>query len=544
MRMTGKLQENKEYNFRDLISLLDKKRGLFSKEMFVLNLLILLGVLAIFLSLIFYAYLEKKLNDPYVNQIDVNIGFRTSEDTLISARRRSKEIQFVNSVTMYRREPRRVRIINSNQNKYQLFFGRTFNADTYNSIGEKENDIVINTILETSNVLFPRNENVIEEAIQQGVIVTKRLLENCGYDLKTTHIYLWNEYGKNHSLAVPVIGVVKKLPGRSDIAYSEQLFDQYFSRSINNTIKSRYPLVLAVPSRDSKSIESMIDNFLLQENWGESEVSFSGLPHANDGDFTLIKFVFQIDSFQLENRNIDLFYEDLGDYLTKKSSVQNQIFRMFTLNDPEPRDSTLSNKDYMTIHLKPRNYIDLIFGRFIGQNYDQLRLLLLNSGLDVDYSKIRRQELLPVVLTLFIALGFMSYVLTVIFIYHYVQIQVKKYLHQLRKSYGQLKAIGLSKSKLLEINTRITTSFLKDSLNLRLSKSIKISRLLLLSIFLVIGVILLNSRGIISLDSQLILIFILGNSVIFWVTKKILLKSVRKEVEKFVEKPPGELIYS
>lgn len=544
MKLTGKPQNQKGNNNTDkaeereknaLVFLLQRQKPYFEKDIRTIRYIIYSGFTSILFSFIAFLIVEKYLTDPYVNLLEVEIGHKVTKSELV--KKKINKLDYVQSTSSFSRESFRIRRIDSDSNNYSVFFARTIGY--VDSLKQTMDSIMLTSVLNRSNLRFGNKKRLLCGELEKGILVTERLLKECGYNSNSSHLYRWNESGKEFALSVPIVGVVKDLPGRTDILFTEAVWRNYFSNSIEDLILKKYPIMLFV----DKSIKSRIVDAAASFAKKEPNNLNSNILNKIDYDFKdrgeLYKLTLTSEPFVSSNEKVECFYKSLIKYLYSKNPESRKlIFRVFSKSDQIDKSST---NDYLAMHLKPRNYLKIM----IGQNYDELQTLLQDDYLDLDASRIKRQEFIPKILLVFFFLGILFFLMTFLYLAIYLHVQIKKFLNELRKSYGQLKAVGVSGSILQYANEKVILGFLKDALFGSFHLKYKSTKApFLFSCFCVSILVALHFGSFITFDWITFFFFFLFNSFTLTVSLIILKNSIVKEISQFVQKDPGNLIYA
>lgn len=474
-----------------------------------------IGLIMIFSAYLFFASVNTSLDNPFIQSLDVAIpnGNQYWRDIDGILNERSYKEKFdINQTTNFFRWYEFVK--DYEHDTFKTYFGRTVTTE----------DPTLATIFKKSvrgslEDFFEKND--------RGVVVTEELLRNSNYPSTSSHLYLYNNASPNESFCIPIIAIVEELPSRTSILYSEQFYLNYLDPYTGNL--SNYhsnPLGLFIPGNEEEVISKL--KLILKSN---QITDFSGLENAElSNDSHLLGYVYTITIHEdqyLSNRNkIDLLYQEISNSFPG-------TFRMYTRDIDEGRIPSKVEANYISIHL---NKGLPLFGRNV--DLIALREVLLSGKLDIDISKLEQKKVIRQVFLSVMIFALFCFLLSTVFVFSYVESSLNSYFKEIRKCYGQLKAMGLPNKDLIEANTRVIRQFLA----LATFKALK----WVIPIMLIIGIVTYFS-GVISLsisNAVVLSVIILLVVISFFISKAILEKLLKDQVANFINRNPGELIYN
>jgi len=200
-------------------ALLGKKKSNF----FILSLILTFTFLAIGFANGSLDYLNKQLNDPFVNLMTINVpssqntSLKYLQSDLMDEDIKSKFL--LNNATPYKKSP--LRVLDAAKH--------TFNYVPARSVDVEEDAGLINeVVLEKGNVIHSKISSGFKDANDIGVIVTSNFLDEFGYPENTNFIYYpftikdkdsTSDNSYDIPVKVPVRAIVKRLPGKYGALY-------------------------------------------------------------------------------------------------------------------------------------------------------------------------------------------------------------------------------------------------------------------------------------------------------------------------------------
>lgn len=204
-----------------------------------LNMWILAGIFFISVAIIGFGtasinYLKHKMDDPFINWVDVNLGQTVFENDKMAPDIYLKDTAVQRRYRFGDPQPNYVHyrsFRNADDTKSMQFDGRSIEAWP-NPILEK--------ILDDDNVIVKR-KNMPLGKNDIGIIVTKSMINALGYNSEPNFIALWqsqdtsycieNGYGHGkdggfYPFYIPVIAVVKQLPGMNDWLFTDRYWHE------------------------------------------------------------------------------------------------------------------------------------------------------------------------------------------------------------------------------------------------------------------------------------------------------------------------------
>jgi ABC-type antimicrobial peptide transport system permease subunit len=429
----------------DFITLFRKKEGASLAGKKNRNFFILTGILAITFLAIGFAngsldYLQKKMEDPFVNWININIPFEKAAQ--------SKEI-----LDFFMQDEQRQRFNIAHIDGYMRnrihFKHPVSNHDLpaiYRNINVKSP--IYDRIMSDDNILTGRKfTNQAHD--QLGIIVSEQFLTKM--DLPDTSAFLLtNRYYDNPKILIPmpVVAVVKHLPDLVDFVASDRLY-----RSLN-------PLGFSMDMFD-----------LSKEN------SLSVFIHENDS--TVQKLVQEINEL-LVHKNPDIALSEFT-----YSHVEGQLLKIFFY--PEVKSLQEIDSLYNVIrptlnqtayHLRLYDYYSRWEpegdpGRYdhIAINFDKLdklrsfsEYLKAEFDLSIELSDLESKENYHFITRLANIVSLILIFFSILSVCLFISNLLHRHLFEIRHNLGTFKAFGLANSTLKKIYAFIIIKFLLSAI--------------------------------------------------------------------------------
>jgi len=411
-----------------------------------INLWILISILFITFTAIGFAsgslkYLKKKMDDPYINWVNVNIPYvMGSEGEMIKDRLNidsvAKAEYHFNNVTAYYRFP--------------LAFYSLEADGTIEVIGRSidVNDPILEEIFKKKNKLKGRpftDENDI------GIIVTKEFLERFGYDINTPVINMSVALGENNRefVPVPIIAVLKELPGMTMFAttpYFRQLKKEPprgnpFRRDGTDEIIAFIPGDTASGNILKESVSQFFDNSNEYDKFSPWITITDNHLSYQTGYNVSVSF---IGEFSITD--LDSIYSNLINSNELKD-IKNEIVRFY--NYKTYQVYSYSNYDFLAINFenltKVRNFQKYFFDEY---------------KLRIDIAQIEAKENYSYVSKLTLIISFILIIFSVLVISMFVSNLLTRHLDKIKNNIGTFKAFGLSNKALLGIYFTLTLWFI------------------------------------------------------------------------------------
>lgn len=221
------------------------------------NLWIMLSILFFTFLAIGFAngsldYLSKKMNDPFINWVNIDVPYRDSERISdikyeLNADSIKEKFQFSNITGHY---------------GFSLYFQNLKKGGTQQAIGRtiSLDNPLLAEILRKKNVVTGRSFSDEEDF---GLIITEKLLKKFGYDSHTPFVQMSFPLDQHEDclLPIPVVAVVHELPGLSDFVSTPYFYSQRVIASKGSPFLPKHTQDLMVFSdADSARVYEVMDS--------------------------------------------------------------------------------------------------------------------------------------------------------------------------------------------------------------------------------------------------------------------------------------------
>lgn len=410
------------------------------------NLVVLVGILFVTFTAIGFAsgslrYLKKKMDDPYINWVNVNIPYGMgNKGEMVKLRLNSDSVAKSNyhfeNVTAYYR--------------YPLAFHSLKAKGTIEVIGRSIdiNDPILSEIFNKENCLKGRpfkDENDI------GIIVTKEFLERFGYNINTPIIEMAVALGENNQefVPIPVIAVLKELPGMTMFATTPYFRQLKKEPARGNPFRrdGTKELIVFMPG------DSLVGNLLNQSvnNFFNNSTKFTDLSPwvtltKNENSYqsgynVSISFI-----GELSLTDLDKIYSKM---INSKEliSIKSDIIRLYNFKTYHVYKYT--NFDFLAINFKDLTKVR-DFKKYFFKNYK----------LRIDIAQIEAKENYSYVSKLTLIISFILIIFSVLVISMFISNILSRHLDKIKRNIGTFKAFGLSNKALLNIYFTLTSLFI------------------------------------------------------------------------------------
>ncbi|MCC6599330.1 MAG: ABC transporter ATP-binding protein [Crocinitomicaceae bacterium] len=500
-----------------------------------------LAILSVLLTVTFLAigfangsleYLNEKMNNAFVNWVTISIPWSKSgsgsglDEVILKLNDASVRSQFdIKTVTPYFEE--RFPFWNEKEQRFLKTRSRTFNPGQ---------DILLTDILDDKNRVYGRKEGFSSDQ-DFGLIVTTRFLEEFGYPENASFVQLGffvkdSVESKTIRVPVPVVAIVKEIPGKVLIACTEY-FKNAYRQAVDNTFDIRHKpeliFVLEGNAAEAKSFATELKSFFEVHNeyaqW-EPEVE-APKPYTagfQPGFTTTVTFFPPIDSVGL--------MDTIAAQVLRSSAMQpfhNQLRRAYNFSAfSENFVSTLSY-DGLSINFhsldKVREFSQYVFVNF-NEEGD-------SSFIEVDTGKVREKENFNFMSKVALVISWLVIIFGTLGIGLFLFHLLKMHLGKVRMNIGTFKAFGLGNSEAQRIYFMIILRFLLICLLISLLAADGGGRALNYLFQQTMVIEKGNYFELIHLNTAITLVVVLVSAIfISWIT-----------IRSMLNKTPGDLIY-
>ncbi len=421
-------------------------------------MLILLILVAGFLAIGFangsLADLARKMSDPFVNWLDVELTdkYRYQPDKIINKLREPGNFQKYSIAQISRFSRFSILIQDKKLQGSRFIKGRTISLD----------DEVLNKITSEKFLIKGKGFSSVKDI---GLIVTESFFEDFGYsrdDLFVKMIYS-SENHPEKIIPIPIRGVVSELPGDNDFISTDYFkYELYHSRNYPQPFNPYRTerLLIFVPVNEDKSFTVLdsLDRFFRHADLpAKYHDPFLSDPQVYDQAYT-DGFILQVNfDEQLSIAEIDSLFEIIQEMPQFTDMAMTQFYR----TNFDNRSKAKIIHDKLSINLSS---IDNVFAlkEFLLKEFnislDVARVELLNN-----FYKVKKITIALSWTIIFFAIFSVN-----IFVFFYLYIN----LYKQRIHLGSLKAFGLTSKRLSRFYIRKMMAFLTRILAISLVTSV------------------------------------------------------------------------
>jgi hypothetical protein len=433
---------NKEFNQvfdrREWHALTGKKRF----NLWLLGSLLILVFLALGFANGSIQYLHAKMNDPFVNWVEIRVSLWQQRDvSKILEKYNDKDLQSqYGYFRMSGHVEYPVMVLDPLRKTYFKARGRTLAG----------NDPLSEAIFSESNLISGRS---FEGSKDHGIVVTERFLREFHYPEGSSHVQVYinlpllEDSGYVYA-PVPIIAIVKELPGRHSLAFTmafceamrERVYCPYDVRQYQN-------LIGFVPGDSSKInvLQPKLEQALL--GFSSFNPSVTVIPnrssHQDGWDFRIDFGANQLSQLQLDSIWKDLFTNAVFEV------VPQEIVRLYDYDYSKvTRDNNIAY-DAISIH-----FFDLDKVRVFNQ------ILYTEEGLEMDLTQIKEKENFNFLSKSGNIIAWLLVVISALGIILYLHGLIRSHLSQIKMNLGTFLAFGMQHRELKWIYLRLIVRFM------------------------------------------------------------------------------------
>lgn len=466
-------------------------------------------------------YLSFKMNDPFINWVDVQNSFGESDFKGFEAALQDPEL-----LAQYH-----CKGSHTDKYWYSLYFntnnnGRNLKCRYFADIQTP----LVQAILDDDNVIGGnRIDFEMLDKMSYGVIITQDALYNkLGYTEIPPYIYYMSacdpEAEENYGVdiyseefakvPVPVLAVVKRLPTNMDIIGTKYFYLQDLSWAMNlNEPSYLSSFVYFVPEKVNKAkfIETLEQTVAehTDMSYYTMEEDLPRMRNLYDGGFVSLYFDYEDDVDFMVNKEINnAIIEKFGKDGVVRIYRYNEVD---TINDPD---------DYISIHFEDLDMV-AAFQAYAKENFK----------IDIEMSQITAKENFNEVSIMANILSWTMIVFAIVCITLFIINLLQSYFQKVKRNLGTFKAFGISNYELIAIYVLIMIAIIVASVAMSLCAAWLIEGLLQL-----FGVVRDASFGYLSLWSAKTIV-----SVLIIIASSVY--TVYAVMRNLLKATPGDLIY-
>jgi hypothetical protein len=410
------------------------------------NLWLLVGVLtATFLAISFsnasLKYLKHKMDDPFINWVDIKNDYYTSDNDFLNLEKelalpenkerfhyKGYQADFYDGFSFYAGDPDKNRSI-------RIRFFQDMKSELVEAILSKDN-VVRNARIKDLSVLDSRTI---------GIIITREALARMGCNDTPTFLYYCagaddypEMYGFDAHMPIPVIGIVEQLPGNVDAISSSYLYEQIYCTD--------YPLVMLHESY-AQSINYFVPSGLNKDNTIETLYEIIGDYSASymvDDDFYAPEIIPYKEGYFLSIKSTD-YYPDYQ----RMSEINAEVL------------DALANKGVYRVYRPEFGFHRTERRAFLSVNFSDLDKItefekfVSEFNVRIEMSQINAKENFNAVSTMANILSWAIIVFAIICIILFIVNLLQSYFQKVKRNLGTFKAFGMGNYELISVYTLI-----------------------------------------------------------------------------------------
>lgn len=470
-------------------------------------------------------YLSEKMNDPFTNWVSINKTFNESDFDGLRRALDDEEVQ-----KHYQFDD-----VQSDNYMAYTFVARNNSAKHYlqgrffNNLDSK----LVRAILDEDNVIANSAvafENLNDRAF--GFIITGDVLRKLGYDEKhipayidylrlsagadTLGVEMLDDDKERAALPMPLLGVVKRLPGNMDLISSRFFLEQDqddIRHPLNlNNIEYLSTLTYFLPESVADStFANAVAKYVPDSLAGRYRILDDPKKELLSWKPGRVQSVF-FDSYELPV----MVYQDIAAKL-KGEFGDEDVVRLYNFNTGE---FTLSNSQYISVNF---NSLDSIraFENFANDNY----------RVKIEMTQVNAKENFNAVSIMANILSWAMIAFSLVCIIMFIVNMLQSYFQKVRRNLGTFKAFGISSGELIKVYVYILVCIIVAAIIIALGISWLVE--LLLPLFGVLKDGQFNYLSLWNVKTLCAVAIVLVATVV----------TVRVVMRRMLRRTPGDLIY-
>jgi hypothetical protein len=411
------------------------------------NLIILTGILfgtflAIAISDGGREYLSLKMNDPFVQNLDIEVPYSKSKEV------ESYKMDLNADSLKFRFQYDTVLAVVDYPRTFWSISRKDFRPAKGQSIDP--GSPILKQVLGDKNRIIGR-DNFLDDR-DCGLIVTKKFLSDFGYSQNDLFVrmQMLRKTAGSYVVPVPIIAVVSELPGLSEFAFTPFFYKMLILGQDNPfDIENYGQVTIFVESEDKAEVQEIkksIEKLLESDSVLKYKEPIVDISKNFDTyiDASLIDITFDP---QPENKDsIDIIYNKIVNS-TELKEFSKILSRYYRYPFPQNPESVIAY-DKISVSFNSLNKVKL-FDDYLFNHYE----------LVVEMSKVKDKENFIAISILTITMASMLLIFSVISVGLFIFNLLKTHLDKIKTNLGTFKAFGLSNSDLQSIYKGIVRRF-------------------------------------------------------------------------------------
>jgi len=456
------LPMNANESFRNYSSLLRKKEaavlsGKRKGKLILSTLIFFITLLALGFGNGSIEYLKKKASNPLVNYVSLEIDWGIDEEVSkmlkrINSRSTEKERFHINYLSGFYEQLLHPLTYSKNN------MGTTSLVAECRTIGDV-NDKLLEVLLDSANCVAGGQFNT---QCNLDVVVTEKFLRRLGYSefpatlvFSENSIRLNGESQKVYNLPIPIVAVVKEIPGKFDILMLESLY--HFLMTALDLDLEKHQLSYIIRQEDVAQVESkvpgLLDSHKLDSNHVTMRFSSECDPSWMNGKIMTLEFDFP------RNGDMQIVRELIMEELAPGKDI-NAVSEFENFADSSPHKSNEAKFSNGAIYFDDLDSVRA-FQKFL---YEESRKIGANQIADLDTQAVTEKENFNFMLNQVRIISWLVLFFGVISVTIFIYNLLKSHLEKVKMNIGTFKAFGLSDRDASGIYLRIIMKFIATSI--------------------------------------------------------------------------------
>ncbi|HKR04604.1 MAG TPA: ABC transporter permease, partial [Bacteroidia bacterium] len=406
-------------------------------------------------------YLQKKINDPFVNWFTIKLPGPKSSSAVVNNildTLNSDEIKnnyLIKSATKYKETPLFFFPANKNVSEYSK--GRLMSVD---------DPIGLDLFNEDNRISGDTNFNCERD---MGIVITRKLLERLGYSKDAKIIYFDNNdkniskaLSENYKVPIPIRAVIKSIPNRNNFIITNFFHDSYMTdRLCIFDFKEQSKSIIIYTGENKESAKLLSEEIKRNLKNLTPEFTTDDLTIDIDKCEEIIGRGFAVSvSFNTRPEEAEVAENLYEKITTLPYYVKNKgkFFRVFNYNiAPEQPDNTIY--DYLSINFKNLDKIE-DFSKYINISLNEGDIKDENNMIDVDAGAVKEKKNFNYISKMTWLIAALLTVFSILAISLFISNLLKTHLHKVKMNIGTYKAFGLSDKESKNIYLQIMMRFI------------------------------------------------------------------------------------
>ena len=484
-------------------------------------------------------YLKNKMNSAFVNWVTVSLPFSRSYDKSAMSQiikelnnPENKKTYSYNDVTPYVKAP--IYIWNVKISGFVVAEGRSVNF-------EDDSKLISEFVLNKDN--FIRGKiNGFKDKLDLGLIVTEEFLKENGYKIDANVVFCEkvlkdtvNKIDKVNKVPIPIRAIVKELPSKCKIIYTDHFYNSFLSYGDNSTafdISTKNGNVELFYKESEVEKATQLKKEI--EKYFADNKSFSSnyVPLIDQIADTLgyvggYRYKIAFDKALNSSASSDSLVVALNGYLSK--SVDSNLLQRTFSYDPY-LSNAVPTYDEISVFFNSLDHVR-DFAKYLKNDFNKNE----TEKIEVDVSKVKEKENFNFLSNIMKLISLLLAVFSLLSVCLFIFNLIRSHLSKVKMNIGTFKAIGLEDKEARNIYFEIIFYFIVLSCLVGITLASIVgylgNKILVNSLTLEQDVSYFNIFHVFTLITFLIIL-----SVSFYI-------SIRT-IKKMLNKTPGDLIYN